>query len=57
MEVCAKAIVAGCDAAQTAGAAGNGGEYLQFANGVKSLVQAYEEIRTGGKVSTGHQGS
>ena len=54
---CAAAITAGCQSAVTAAAAPNGGaEYLQFANGVKALTDAYEAIKTGGKPSR-HQGA
>lgn len=53
---CGKAIAAGCDAAVSAAASSNGGEYAQFAVGVKDLVAAYTAIKSGGKVSQ-HQGS
>ena len=56
LEECAKAIMAGSDAAATAAAAGNGGEFQSFANGVKALTDAYEAIKTGGRPSR-HQGA
>lgn len=56
LQECGQAITQGCGAATDAAAAGNGQEYLAFANGVKALTQAYAEIKTGGKASTGHQG-
>lgn len=56
LEVCAAAIVAGCDAAQSAAASGNGAEYSQFASGVKAFTDAYEAIKNGGRPSR-HEGS
>jgi hypothetical protein len=54
---CAKAIVAGSDAAATAAAASNADDFQKYAAGVKSLTAAYVEIKTGGRAATGHQGS
>lgn len=56
LEVCAAAIVKGCETATEAAQLGNGDEYLQFANGVKAFTDAYEAIKNGGKPSR-HQGS
>ena len=52
---CAKAIVAGADAAVSAAATGNGPEFAQFATGVKALTDAYEAIKSGHAPSR-HQG-
>lgn len=56
---CAAAIVAGCEAATAAAKVGenSGQDFLNYANGVKSLTAAYIEIKTGGKAATGHQGA
>lgn len=57
LQVCGQAIAAGSQAAIDATAAANASAFLDFANGVKSLTQAYAEIKTGGKAPTGHQGA
>ena len=56
MQVIGDAVVKGAQAASTAADAGDGQTFLSLANGVKSLTQAYAEIKTGGKAATGHQG-
>lgn len=56
LEVCAAAIIAGCQTAAEAAKIGNGAEYVQYANGVKAFTDAYEAIKNGGQPSR-HQGS
>lgn len=56
LQACGDAITKGSEAASSAAVAGNGGEFSQFASGVKSLTDAYTAIKHGGNVSR-HQGS